>query len=306
MKTFTPSVLVTAFLCWFAINATPFSSKAFNDEKNLPLSCAIVDFQDVSCAGGLDGLAQVSASGGTFPYIFLWSNGIVGPINAALSAGIYTCTVTDLAGATATVSVTISEPPPLEVSIAAQVNIDCINATGSAEVETSGGTPPYSYTWSTGATGSIVTGLATGIYVVSVSDANGCLSLETIVIIENLLPPLANAGPDLEINCNNPSVTLQGSGSIGANFLALWTTADGNIVSGEATLNSCVVDAAGTYSLTLTDLLNGCTASDGVTVEANLEIPAVSANVNAELSCLNATVTLDGSGSSGRRWTETL
>jgi hypothetical protein len=282
------------------INSTLLSKNLSNETNftNPALSITIDSFKNVSCAGGLDGFAVASASGGVEPYIYLWSNGSPTAVNIGLSANVYTCTVTDFLGATAEASITISEPPQLNLSTLVQVNIDCINATGSAEVEASGGTEPYSYNWSTGATGSIETGLTTGTYTVTVTDDNGCIDTEVIIIVENLVQPIAVSLPTLEINCQNPTINLNGTGSSIGNFAYLWTTVDGNIVSGAATLNSCLVDAAGTYTLTVTDNDNGCTATANCVVTEDISLPTVDAGVNFQLDCINPTATLDGSLSS--------
>ena len=265
-------------------------------ENDVVVSATIDILTQLDCTGLPIGVLLATATGGTPPYLYVWSNGFVGPLNVGLAAGVYTCTVTDLLGATATASITLDPPPPVFLSVVAQVNIDCINVTGSAEVAATGGTAPYAYVWSNGTTGSTATGLTAGVHLVTVTDGAGCTAIQAVVILENLIPPIVNAGIDLEINCLNPTVTLEGSGSVGGTFAALWTTLDGNILSGEVTLNSCVVDAAGTYTLTITDLLNGCFVSDEMVVDSNFILPPVVANVVAEINCLNATVTLDGSG----------
>ena len=117
-----------------------------------PLEVEIVSFENVSCNGGNDGSATASASGGTMPYSYLWSNGSTMATANNLSAGTYTVTVTDDVNATATAMVTITEPTAVVATIISQTNIDCNNPVGSATAVGSGGTSPYSYSWSSGGT----------------------------------------------------------------------------------------------------------------------------------------------------------
>ncbi|MBK9018442.1 MAG: SprB repeat-containing protein [Saprospiraceae bacterium] len=258
----------------------------------------VVSLVDVSCFGLSTGAVTVLATGGVPLYTYVWSNGMVGPVSLALSAGVYTVTCTDLVGATATLDVTIDEPDELDVLVLSQVNIDCNNATGSVTVGTTGGTGLSIYLWSNGNIGPVATDITAGVYIVTATDDNGCISIESITVTADLTLPAVNASVNAEITCLNANVTLDGTGSaLGANILYLWTTVDGHIVSGSNTLNNCVVDEPGTYVLLVTNLLNGCDDSDDVTVTANVTLPAVNATVNAEITCLNATVTLDGTGS---------
>ncbi len=258
----------------------------------------VVSLIDVTCFGLNTGAVTVLASGGLPPYTYLWSNGTIGPVNLALSAGVYTVTCTDLLGATASLSVTIDEPDPLVISVLSQVNIDCNHATGSISVGSTGGTGLAVYLWSNGQVGPVVTNISAGVYVVTATDENNCISVKSITVTSDITLPAVNATVNAEINCLNATVTLNGTGSaVGSNIGYLWTTTNGHIVSGATTLNNCVVDQPGTYVLLVTNLLNGCAASDEVTVTANITLPAVNASVSAELNCLNATVTLNGTGS---------
>src|SRR5690606_16512390 len=148
-----------------------------------------------------------------------------------------------------TAMVTITQPPPLVASIISQTNIDCINTIGSATAQGSGGTSPYSYNWSSGGTSPTEFFNNPGNYFVSVTDANLCLEVAMVTIIEDTTPPIATAGPDGVLDCDTPILVLNGAGSsTGPEFTYLWTTFDGNIISGETTLNP-TVNAPGTYTL---------------------------------------------------------
>lgn len=247
------------------------------------LEVEIVSSENVSCFGGNDGSATASASGGTTPYIYNWSNGSNGPTANNLTAGTHTVTVTDATNATATAMVTITQPPALIATIISQTNITCDNPVGSATAAGTGGTPPYTYNWSSGGSGPTETFLNPGTYTVTVVDGNLCVDTETVTITQNTTPPIAEAGPNGQLDCDTPILVLNGSGSsVGAQFTYLWTTDDGNIVSGHTTLNP-TVNEPGTYTLTVTNQNNGCTASDNTMV---IEIPDMTLFISGiDVSC---------------------
>ncbi|MBI1225403.1 MAG: T9SS type A sorting domain-containing protein [Bacteroidetes bacterium] len=278
---------------------TEVKASSPTEPENSALTINVVSLLDVSCYGLSTGAVTVLATGGVPLYSYVWSNGMIGPVNLTLSAGVYTVTCTDLLGATATLDVAIDEPDPLDIIEISHINIDCNHAAGSITVGQTGGTGLALYVWSNGQIGPTATDLTAGVYVVTGTDENGCVAVNSITVETDLTLPTVNAEVNAEINCLNANVTLDGTGSsIGPNILYLWTTLDGHILSGANTLNNCVVDEPGTYTLLVTNLLNGCDASESINVTANLELPDVSAEVNAEINCLNANVTLNGSGSS--------
>ncbi|MBL4577516.1 MAG: T9SS type A sorting domain-containing protein, partial [Flavobacteriales bacterium] len=130
---------------------------------------------DVSCNGGNNGLAATSVSGGLSPYAWLWDDpaGQTTAIAQGLSAGTYTVQVTDNSGCITTTSMTITEPPALLVT-STSTNVGAVPCTGTASVSATGGTPPYTYLWSTGQTTSGIAGLCEGTYTATVTDAKGC------------------------------------------------------------------------------------------------------------------------------------
>lgn len=130
---------------------------------------------NVSCNGGNNGSALVSASGGTGSFTYAWSNSGSTANIATLTAGNYSVTITDGNNCTATASSTITEPTALSL------NTDCHptilgQSVGSANATVSGGTSPYSYNWSNGSTNDTAYSLPAGIIQVTVTDANNCTS----------------------------------------------------------------------------------------------------------------------------------
>ena len=132
-----------------------------------------IETDGVSCFGECDGAIGVNITGGTEPVEISWSTGTQGEGIDGLCAGIYELTVTDGSGCEFTEVIEISEPDPIFVDLDAS---DCNswNCNGSIDATVYGGSPPYSYEWSNGATTQDIDGLCPGIYHVLVTDANGC------------------------------------------------------------------------------------------------------------------------------------
>jgi len=133
------------------------------------------------------GLAMGSAtaypSGGTTPYTYQWNNGQTGQTATSLHAGTYSVTVTDGDNCTFDGSVTVSGSGSLSSSINNVVNETCLpGGDGSIDLNVSGGTPPYTYLWSNGATTQDIFNLSAGTYTVNVTDQNGCVSSNTATI----------------------------------------------------------------------------------------------------------------------------
>lgn len=258
-----------------------------------PLSVSITDVNHVSCFGGNNGSATAEPSGGTPPYTYLWSNGQNGQTAVNLSAGTYTVTVTGSSGSgTATASVTITQPPLLTLSASSSNPITCLNPSSTLTATAAGGTSPYSFQWSDGQTGNPVQVFDPGVYTVVVTDANGCTRSAQVTATANVVAPNANAGPPAVVTCSQPTATLNGTGSsTGPNFSYQWTASNGgNIVSGANTLNP-IINAAGTYTLVVTNNSNGCTSSASTTATSNQQPPSANAS-GGTITCTQDSATV--------------
>lgn len=128
---------------------------------------------DANCTQS-NGSASVNVTGGTAPYTYSWSNSATTPSITGLSAGYYSVTVTDNIGCSVKKSRSVKTLSPVNVGINSS-NTSCIfSSNGTATAVATGGTAPYSYTWSNGGSGANINNLPTGGYRVYATDANGC------------------------------------------------------------------------------------------------------------------------------------
>jgi hypothetical protein len=160
-----------------------FSMLTINDTT--PLSANITSINNVSCYGGSNGSATVTVSGGIPPYTYLWSDGETTSTVSGLHAGRYSVSVYDSNNSSMTLGVGIDQPTVLTVSITSQTNVSCHGGSnGSAIATVSGGTQPYTYSWTVnGGTNDTATNLSAGTYTVTVNDSNGCGSVTDTVTI---------------------------------------------------------------------------------------------------------------------------
>ncbi|MFO7791004.1 MAG: PKD domain-containing protein [Bacteroidales bacterium] len=144
------------------------------DAPDLPLT-AEIEHEDVRCYGEGNGWASVDVYGGTEPYYYNWSNGEIGQSIDSLDPGTYAVTITDDHDCVAYDTVEIIQPDaPLSAAIDA-TDASCGGySDGSVEIEASGGTPPYTYSWSNGSWEEDLVDVPAGIYTVTVTDDNYC------------------------------------------------------------------------------------------------------------------------------------
>ncbi len=189
------------------------------------IQVSILSQTDVSCFGASDGAVDVSVSGGNGALAFSWSNGSVGTPISGLSAGSYVLTVTDAIGCQMNDTIDILSPSALQVGVQVLNLVGCTGISdGEITAQVSGGTSPYSYLWSTGATDSTLDGLAPGTYAVVVTDAKGCSATDSLVLTPGV-PIQATlsgvVGPGCSSN-NTGSATVTAVGGAGT-YTYLWS-----------------------------------------------------------------------------------
>ncbi|MBO7134604.1 MAG: HYR domain-containing protein [Bacteroidales bacterium] len=223
----------------------------------------------VACFGESTGSASVSVTGGTPGYTYSWNTVPVQETQNAtnLVAGRYTVTVTDTKGCSATSAATIEGQSALLVaSIESVLPVACYGeATGSAMVSVRGGSPVYSYHWSTSPEQNTetATSLLAGEYMVTVSDSHGCTATATAVI-EGQSSPLTTsfaAGNITDVACYGQStgsarVDVEGGSP---DYRYTWSTSP--VQNSQTAVNL----SAGSYVVTVTDS-HECTSTAAVTI----------------------------------------
>ncbi len=201
-----------------------------------------------------NGSVRVTVTGGSAPYTYLWSNGATTPAITNLAAGTYRVTVTDSNGCSETSGDITVGNATSTISITPQTNpAQCGNSNGSVSVTVTGGSAPYTYSWSNGATTPGVTNLAAGIYRVTVTDSNGCSGSSGDITVSNVNPTIALSFVATPERCgnNNGAISITASGGTSP-YRFSWS-------SGETTQSISNL-GAGNYQVVVTDA-NGCESS---------------------------------------------
>ena len=254
-NTITCSFTVTANLCTLSVSAV--SSGA-------------------SCFGANDGSIDVTTVGGATPISYQWNSGDLTEDLIGVGAGTYSLTIIDNAGCDTTFAVTVSEPSAIELDINSN-DPSCGDDDGIASVTViSGGTSPFSYSWTNGSTTSQADSLSTGIYSVQVTDDGGC-SVSSIVIINNWNGPSILLAGTQNPSCNGDTdgaIDITAAGGAGS-YTYIWS--DGS------TTEDLIGVIAGTYDVTMQDA-NGCETTESFTVNNPNPIDLSNSNI-FEASC---------------------
>jgi large repetitive protein len=203
-----------------------------------------------------------------------------------LSGGTYEVTVTDANGCTATASVTIAEPSNALALNGTQINPTCNgDANGSIDITVTGGTEPYSYSWSNGYNGEDPTGLTAGTYTIIVTDANGCTVTDIFTLTE----------PDALVLDVDDIVNTQCNASVGevtlvraSNTLRVPFTL--GTVTQTGTTATFTGLAAGYYTAYFEATATGCTAEVGFNIANDNSDLAATVSVT-DPQCYGGTVT---------------
>ncbi|MFL5752667.1 MAG: T9SS type A sorting domain-containing protein [Bacteroidia bacterium] len=244
---------------------------------------------NASCFGGSNGSATVAVAGGTPAYTYSWSPSGGSTANAqGLSAGGYTCTITDSKACTITQTFSISQPASGVSITVSTIPAACNTSNGSATALVTGGTSPYIYQWSCGSSQALADSLAAGQYFLQVYDNVGCYSTK-VVTINNTNAPSVSLGSLTNVSCNggnNGAVSVNVSGGASP-YTFLWS--DGSTTSATTNLQ------AGPYDVTITDA-NNCTVSQTYTVTQPAALSAVFSISPATCGASDGSATITVSG----------
>lgn len=269
------------FLGSYSINCTPPQ----------PLNVAISG-TDASCNGGT---VSVSVSGGLSPYTYFWEPGGYTTASVdSLPPGTYTCTVTDPFCNNQVDSVTVNQIPALSLSVGTITNESCPNSlNGSASMNVSGGTSPYSFSWNTSPvqTTQTASGLPAGVYLCTVTDADSCQDTLTVIITVKPKPVADFSSSKV---CHGAATVFSDSSTTASGTISSWSWNYGdNTIPGFLPNLSHLYTNAGNYSATLIVTNNfGC--ADTVTKQVNVYFNPV-ANYTVQDVCLGDSVLFNDS-----------
>jgi len=233
----------------FSVTVTNINGATTTCEKTIEVGEEIfctVDQTTLDCNSG-SGQLTVNASGGTPPYLYLWSNGVQSTESniEVFQEGVYTVTVTDSYGCISSCSGTVVSQQSITCNINVSVG-DCGTNDSSAIVEVFDGSGNYSYLWSNGAITQEIFNLASAFYIVTVTDEDtGCSTICETQIIGST--PL-EAQIEFEQNCDEPdyftNILVQANGGSGS-YTYSWS--NGN------TDSEIEVETLGLFRVTVTD-----------------------------------------------------
>ena len=212
-------------------------------------------------------------------------------------AGLYTVTITALDNgctSVASVEVLLDQEEPLAAANGEMIT--CIKEEVALNSDGSSEGSEFTYLWFLN--GNIVWDdrdfevTSPGEYTLQVTDtSNGCIAEASTTIEENTNVPLADAGADAFLTCNENNETLNGSASVGQGDLEYaWMNASGAVIGNEAELMTA---ETGTFVLTVTDLLNGCSASDEVVIQQDMDAPMIFLTPFDQIDCQNSSTELN-------------
>lgn len=274
----TYTVTVTA-----ANGCTATASSVVSLSVTPPVASISPSSATLTCAN--PSVTLIASGGGTYD----WGGGNTTTTKIVSSPGTYTVTVTAANSCTATASVIVSQnntPPVVSVS-PSSATLTCIS--GSVTLTASGG---GTYNWGGGITTATNTVNTASTYSVTVTDANGCTASASSVVAQNIIPPVAAINPSNgTLTCITSSVTLTASGGGTYNW------------GGGVTTATNPVALPNTYTVTVTDATNGCTATASSVINQNITAPAATINpASGTLTCTTTSITLNASGGGTYNW----
>ena len=302
--TFTAPGVASPTTCLLTVTLTEKAAcgKVYSSSVGANIICSVIisPMVHASCYGQNNGSIDMNITGGAGPYVWTWTKTGGGTGSGSgttisnLVPGTYTVHVisSNGLGCDATFTTTITENPQISLS-STPSNILCYgSATGSVNAILSGGTPPYIYSWSNGASTQNLSQVIAGTYTLTVTDSKGCTATTSSTITQ---PTTIVATPTVtnvsSYGLLDGSVSLAVSGGVSP-YSYLWS--DGATTKDRSGL------AAGTYSVVVTDA-NGCLRTvNGITITQPAAL-TLTAGASAIL-CYgvgNSTITASGGGGVG-------
>ena len=242
----------------------PISGDVTVTQPNAPLLIT-ENHNDALCLGGLQGSINITVSGGTSGYSYLWNNNSITEDLTQLASGTYTVSVTDANNCSTSKSISILDPSNTMVLNENHLNVSCYGfSNASIDLSVSGGNPGYTYLWNNNATTQDLSNLQFGNYFVTVTDENQCQSFKSVLLTQPAAT-LVVLGAKTDVKCfgeTNGSISITTSGGT-VPYIFSWSSG--------ATTEDLSNLATGSYNLTVTDL-NNCIATYNTTIFEPLDL----------------------------------
>ena len=253
---------------YYAVTITDHNGCQFVDSAQVLAYEPIVTYLNVTneTCNGNDGKINLVVTGGVQPYSYLWNSGDTLVYVDSLAAGVYTVTVTDANGCTKIDSAEVLTYTPIQIT--SEITLaSCHNNDGEIDIFVAGGNQPYTYSWSNGDTIQDIDSLSTGVYYVTVTDANGCQMGDSINVGQQL-PPTINLSATT-INCVGDSSVQLSAQVAGDNspYTVVWYQIMDTTVNYLDTATVVNNQYAGVYFVNVIDN-NNCVFSDTIRVVA--------------------------------------
>lgn len=288
-----PSFLSNNNYGTYSVVATDGNCTYSTTVNTAPLSFApMYVVTNPSCNGGNNGQATAFVLGGIAPYTYTWSTIPIQNTQAVtnLTSGIYTCSITDSKNCISTTTVFVSQPAPFNNTLTISSPSACIGNVISYSGNLTGGTGPYTYSWSAGPTGSASFDIQTvpGVYNYTLFgiDSKSCVYTQTFAL--SFIGPTLTLSPTYNVCLGNTlAITANGANTYTWNT---GTISSSIIVSPTANINYTVMGKD----------LNGCSNTASTSVIVN-SLPTV-AVASPSTACLFSSVCFTASGANTYQW----
>ena len=240
-----------------------YDTLANNNDPEPPQTCstlsASLEKKNATCFTDNDGEIQVVIAEGQEPFVYAWSNGATTATAQNLGAGTYAVTIQDANGNVLTLNEEITSNAPIVITETV-INPACSGvSSGSIDLTVTGGSVPYTFAWSNGSSDQNVSGLASGLHSVTVTDATGCSTQKSFMLTNGAVLTAGSSLRHPSCTQDNGSVDITTFGGV-APYTYLWSTG--------ATTEDLLNVGAGTYSLKITDAA-GCSTERSYTLRVN-------------------------------------
>lgn len=254
-------------------------------ENVLALQVSVAQIAEINCANDAAAAVKAVVTGGKGPYTYKWSNQSSTASISSVKEGLFTLTVSDVTGHTATTAITIDAPAPLVLKVVAETAATTNGSNARASATVSGGKEKYSFLWDNGEKTNRAEKLNAGNHSVTVTDENGCTIAGSVEISENILPLAVSITQSQQIVCSGKKTATLVAEAKGGKEPFKYAWSDG---SQSSTITNV---GAGSYSVTLTDATGKTFTSQqlvtqpaSLIVETYLVAPASTGNTNGEVS----------------------